>query len=148
MSKKRKKYEWKPVTANNNDFLYSEEDMMLINLIDGGLAESARTTIHCKYVAKKQYINGGWVNIYPTTYLWNRDTDEKLQLEFALDIPVAPKCYFFKQAGDIKTFSLIFPKVPPSWRSFTLVEKTPKECGFVVYDIPRNSSGVYRVDID
>lgn len=143
----KKWHKWKPVSDSEPGFFYSEEEQLLINLIDGGLAESARTILHCKYVSKKEYVNGGWVNIHPTTYLWNRDTDDKLPLEFALYIPVAPRCHFFKKSGEIKNFSLVFPKVPPSWRHFTLVEHTPKECGFVVYDIERNNSGVYKVDI-
>ena len=136
---------WKPVAELGA--YYTEEEQLLINLIDGGLADPARTILYCKYTSKKEYVNGGWVNIYPTTYLWNRETGDKLLMEFALDIPVAPKCHFFNNVGEIKQFTLIFPKVPSSWNSFTLVEHTNKEYGFVVYDIERNNLGVYRVEL-
>lgn len=124
---------------------YSEDDQLMINLIDQGLSETGRTFIHCTFTSQLEYIDGGWLNIFPTTYLVNRETGKKLRMEFALDIPVAPKCHFFKRVNEQIRFTLIFPKLPTDWQTFTLIEESDRENPLVKFDIKRNKFGVYKV---
>ena len=44
-------------------------DISTIQKINESFKEEAQTIVHCNYVSKRKYVNGGWVNIYPTTYL-------------------------------------------------------------------------------
>lgn len=103
------------------------------------------TIVHCKYTSKEIYVNGGWVNIFPTTYLF-RD-GFYLKLEHAENIPVAPEKFFFDKAGLCKAFTLYFPLIPKEWESFDLIEKTNTGEGFIHQNIIRNTSGVYQLSI-
>ena len=107
--------------------------------------ENAQTTVFCNYISKSKYKNGGWVNIYPTTYLV-RD-NESLPLLHALNIPVAPNKHHFQKAGHYKRFVLIFPPVPKSWKSFDFVEACDTNEGFFVENISRNNSGIYEIQL-
>ena len=107
--------------------------------------EEEQTIIHCNYVSKKKYINGGWVNIYPTTYLVSEQ--ESITLLHAENIPLAPQVHVFNKAGELKRFSLIFPAVPKSWTSFDLIEKSNSVNGFKVHNIKRNNAGIYKINI-
>lgn len=108
--------------------------------------EEGMTVVHCSYVSKKKYVNGGWVNIYKTTYLLGPDRAE-LGLVHAENIPLAPGRHMFSKAGELKRFSLYFPLVPKSWDRFDLVERTRTSDGFLVSDIRRNDSGIYEVNL-
>ncbi|MBU3714154.1 MAG: hypothetical protein FGM46_04320 [Ferruginibacter sp.] len=107
--------------------------------------EEGQTTIHCSYVSKPIYVNGGWVNIYPTTYLVANG--QTLQMLHADNVPMAPSMHFFKKAGELKHFSLIFPRIPDDWSSFDFVEVTASPNGFVVRNIQRSASGIYRISL-
>lgn len=107
--------------------------------------ENKFTIVHCTYYAKPKYVNGGWVTIWPTTYLVHPVTNERLQLQHALSVPVAPERHFFKRAGECKKFTLIFPQVPEDWTTFHLKEFCDSGSGFYVFDLPRNEQGIYRV---
>jgi hypothetical protein len=89
-------------------------------------------------------VDGGWLNIFPTTYLINRETGKMLRMEFASDIPVAPKCHFFPKVNEQIRFTLIFPKLPADWQTFTLIEESERENPLVKFDIKRNKFGVTR----
>jgi len=58
--------------------------------------EEAFTIIHCSYWSSFNYINGGWVQMWNTTYLQNKYSDEKLPLLHAIAVPIAPQKHWFK----------------------------------------------------
>jgi len=124
---------------------YSEDEQLMIDLIDQGLSETGRTFIHCTFTSQPEYVDGGWLNIFPTTYLVNRETGKKLQIEFSLDIPVAPKFHLSRRVKEQIRFTLIFPKLPSDWQTFTLIEESERENPLVKFDIKRNKFGVYKV---
>ena len=107
----------------------------------------AQTLIHCSYVSQDKYKNGGWVNIYKSTFLVNPDTKDMLALAQAYNVPVSPARHYFKEAGQLKQFTLLFPQVPKHWRRFHLLEVADKGGGFRVTDITRNDRGVYQVQL-
>jgi hypothetical protein len=122
----------------------SIDEATLIQLSEE-VKEEAQTIVHCSYVSKKKYINGGWVNIYPTTFLVHEN--ESIPLIHAINIPVAPQFHVFKRAGELKQFTLVFPKIPQNWTSFSLIEKCDNHNGFVILNIAKNSSGIYEVSL-
>lgn len=107
----------------------------------------AQTLIHCSYVSQDKYKNGGWVNIFPSTFLVNPDTKDMLALAQAYNVPVSPARHYFKEAGQLKQFTLLFPQVPKHWKRFHLLEVADKGGGFRVTDITRNDRGVYQVQL-
>ncbi len=127
---------------------YSEDDQLMIILIDQGLSETGRTFIHWTFTRQPEYVDGGWLNIFPTTYLVNMETGKKLQMGFSLDIPVAPKFHFSRRVNEQIRFTLIFPKLPADWQTFTLIEKSERENSLVKFDIKRNKFGVYQVVVN
>lgn len=106
------------------------------------------TIIHCQYTSSCKYVDGGWISIWPTTYLVNISENTRLQLLHAINIPLAPQKHYFKRKGQLKTFTLIFPAIPKHWTKFSLNERSGSEDGFNVKNITRNNSGIYRVAIN
>ena len=46
-----------------------------------------QTIIHCRYMSKYEYSDGGWVSLSPSTYLVNAETSERRLMEEAINIP-------------------------------------------------------------
>lgn len=108
----------------------------------------SQTIIHCKIKAFKLFKFGGWVNISPNTYLIHRDSDERLKLLYAENIPYTPYRYFFRTPHDCLYFTLIFQRIPETWTNFCLYEETQLGDGFFVGEVPKNKSGIYRIRIN
>lgn len=107
--------------------------------------EESQTIVHCNYVSPQKYPDGGWVNIFPSTYLSNGK--KMLPMIQALNIPLAPHIHVFKNPGELKRFTLVFPPLPKEWKSFTFLEICLGYDGFKVKDIKRNNSGIYEISI-
>lgn len=142
---------WKPL-SNDDDFFSRErrtngEELTWKELADSHRSEEGQTIIHCHYVSKKKYLNGGWVNIFRTTYLYGPDGQERISLSQALNIPYAPNKHFFKKVGELKCFTLVFPLLPKHWEWFSLREQSDNGDGFVYRKIVRNETSVYVIDI-
>jgi hypothetical protein len=134
-------------TKNNTSKSVSVKiDQLTLQQLKEEFKEEAQTLVHCNYVSKRKYTNGGWVNIYPTTFLVHEN--EVIPMLYAVNIPIAPNIHVFKSAGELKQFTLIFPPIPKEWYSFSLIENCNDHEGFVVINIERNDSGVYEVNID
>jgi hypothetical protein len=142
---------WKPL-SNDDDFFFfqrrfQKDKTSWKELANTLRAEEGQTIIHCRYVSKKKYLKGGWVNIFRTTYLYGPDGQERIFLAQALNIPYAPAKHFFKKVGELKCFTLVFPLLPKHWEWFSLREQPDNGDGFVYRKIMRNESGVYQIDI-
>ena len=133
-----------------NQNLTKQTNLVEINIspldqIYDSLHEEGQTIVHCLYVSKTKYVNGGWVNIHPTTFLVRNE--ETLPLLHAENIPMAPSMHMFKRPGELKNFTLIFPAIPKEWDQFCLIEECSSGGGFVVKNLSRNDSGVYQVSL-
>lgn len=113
---------------------------------DPSILSDAYTIIHCRYRAKEKYVNGGWVNIWSSTFLTNGQ-GESIKMIHAENVPIAPEKHFFTRAGQVLLFTLFYPSLPSSWSHFDLIEKTDTGNGFTVKRITRNKTGVYRVNV-
>lgn len=120
-------------------------DDATIKKLKESVREESQTIVHCNYVSKRKYINGGWVNIYPTTFLQSNKNSDVLKMQHAENIPMSPDVHVFSKVGELKSFVLYFPAIPKDWDEFSLVEKTTTAEGFVVRNIKRNNIGVYEI---
>jgi hypothetical protein len=120
-------------------------DNATLDQLNKEFKQEAQTLVHCNYVSKRKYTNGGWVNIYPTTYLVH--DNEVIPMHHAINIPIAPNSYVFEKSGQLKRFTLIFPPIPKEWDSFSLIETCNDHKGFEVIGIKRNNSGVYEIEL-
>lgn len=127
----------------NNDRV--KIDNSILDSYYGVLDIESQTVVHCKITAYEMIQHGGWANISPNTYLINQLSNDRLKLIYSENIPYTPHRYFFKNQKDCLYFTLIFPKIPNSWTSFSLYEETSLGCGFFMGEIPKNKSGVYRI---
>jgi len=109
--------------------------------------EDGFTYLHCIYNATSKYINGGWVNMHKTSYLESDKSKVRLQMLNAIGVPLAPNKHHFNRVGEYLKFTLIFPAIPKDWKIFDLIEDCSGSNGFYIKNIPRNSTGVYKVII-
>ena len=128
--------------------------------------EEGFTYLHCTYVTSPRYTSGWWVNICENCVLTNGK--EEIKMLNAMSIPLSPKKHFFKKLGNSLQFTLIFPAVPKSWDTFDFIEYTKdtravegkidleagiitqkivESKGLYINNITRNSTGVYKVNI-
>lgn len=122
-------------------------DAATLSKLNNEINEESCTIVHCTYIASDKYVNGGWVNIFPTTILEPNDNSfQQLPLLHAINIPVAPKKHYFKNKGDVLRFTLYFPAIPANWKTFSLIEIIDSGgIGLSASAILRNNTGVYNV---
>jgi hypothetical protein len=108
-----------------------------------GLEESGQTTLHCRYISSSKYVNGGWVNIFPETYLIGSD-GTSIQMTHAINIPIGPQRHHFKHQGEEKRFTLLFPPIPDNWTHFRVQECVQQSIGLSSRDIPCSGTGTYH----
>jgi hypothetical protein len=123
-------------------------DSSILASYEAGLSTESQTIIHCKIKAYEIFQQGGWANISPNTYLLNRESNERLKLIYTENIPLAPHRHFFRHPKDCLHFTLLFKKIPETWKTFCLYEETALGDGFFVSEIAKNKSGVYRISIN
>jgi hypothetical protein len=123
--------------------------------------EEQYTILHCEtHQGRIQtdfgLMNFQWVTVTKTTSLVHRKTNERLALFHAINIPVDPEKYWFKYPGERLPFTLIYPKIPEDWSSFDFVgdpdavTEVPAGhivSGWLVKNIKRNKSGIYRIKL-
>jgi hypothetical protein len=144
-STKRKDMKWYPLGQPEEKPL--ENEMLWTSLACKAQEVDGQTFLHCRYVSKPKYLNGGWINIYESTYLVNADTRDMLPMVQAYNVPIGPAKHHFKEPGQLKQFTLLFPKVPKHWKRFHLLEMVKGADGFKVMDIVRNDTGVYHIQL-
>ena len=81
------------------------------------------TRIDLIHYADPMYISGGWVQIYPETYIQPNGTPVKLKLLNVINIPIAPTKHYYKHGNDRVAFSLFFPPVPKGVEYIDLIER-------------------------
>ncbi len=98
--------------------------------------------VHCLLYSTVK--TGTLVRIWPTTYLFDKDSPHRSELVTAENI-----CYYptWQQVapGKVAHFTLIFSALPRACSSFDLVEVIPQLNGFNAPNIQRNDTDVYYV---
>ena len=62
------------------------------------------------YTASNNYINGGWVQISPFTYVRCSSTGSRYQMINAVNIPLSPLKHYFRHQGEQLAYSLFFER--------------------------------------
>ena len=137
---------WKKAEEQDNSTLQERIPWELLSDISEIEEDEGQTILHCRYISKHYFVKGGWVRIHKATYLENAYTEEQLILSHALGIPVAPDRHFFTRCGELLLFTLIFPRMPKSWKRFHLVEVGGPR-SFSVSDFERYEAGVYQLEV-
>ena len=99
------------------------------------------TRIDFGHQTDSYYTRGGWVNIYPETFIRIHRAEEKLGMIRAENIPVNPQKHHYKSTVDSLHFSLYFPPLPDRSLTFDLIEEEPvTPTSFNFYNIRINAS--------
>jgi len=69
-----------------------------------------------------KYNSDWWVNIHKEIYITPVNTNIKLSLLEVINIPLAPKVYFFKNRYELIAFTLVFPALPKDITTFDIIE--------------------------
>ena len=111
------------------------------NSVKPKIEEESQVIVHCSIPCEF----GMGVRIWKTTFLIT-DDGQKIPLVYWEGITLAPQWTRIFHNG-VYNFTLIFKGLPKGCKLFTLKEEIPEPGGFIVADIPRNKTDVYRVTI-
>jgi hypothetical protein len=81
------------------------------------------TRIDFVYIAKREFSNGGWVQIERNSFIRPSGSDTKYSLLKAINITYAPNKHFFKCAGQVLRYTLLFPALPKGTKEIDIVER-------------------------
>lgn len=113
-------------------------DVQLTPVVDG------QVTVHCVYHAGDE---GELIRIWKSTFLRGVGSSAQSTLVHAEGITYYPH-WLALQPGKTHVFTLIFTPLPKDVLVFDLVEDIPQSGGFIVRNIQRNSTDVYRVHLN
>jgi hypothetical protein len=89
------------------------------------------------YYATNKYVNGGWVQIHPSTFIRPVGSQTQYRMIGTVNIPKNPVKHYFKSQRDMLFYSLLFPPVPKDVTHIDIIEK---ECNggtwFNFYNVP------------
>ena len=100
--------------------------------------------VHCRFFAELFYYPK--IRIWPTTYLIPKGSEEKSKLLNAINISFYPEWKKINP-GKWHEFTLVFEGLPKDCSSFDLIEKISAPGAFVFFNIKRNESDIYRIEL-
>lgn len=101
--------------------------------------------VHCRF--NTGFDLGPRIRIWPTTFLIPKDSGERVKLLNAINISFYPEWKNINP-GKWHEFTLIFAGLPKDCTSFDLLEIIPEPGAFALYNIPRNESDIYRIELN
>lgn len=105
-----------------------------------------QTIIHCIAKEGSQFFKRQSLNIFPKTYLINREKiPGVIPIDQVMDIPVFPKRFPKKRGITNLRFTLIFGAIPSHWRWFSLIEERADKNGIEIARINKNQTGTYTI---
>ncbi|KIA88464.1 hypothetical protein [Kaistella jeonii] len=106
--------------------------------------EEKQVIVHCCFPAT--FFEGSLIRIWKSTYLIDDSLDHKSSLIHHENISLFP---YWTEVPPFKDFwfTLIFSGLPKECKTFDLQEVIPEEGGFLVKNIKRNGTDVYRVKL-
>jgi hypothetical protein len=132
------------ITKKKDNQLYDMIQYLQINIeyhpkedhcINGIEITDDYTRIDFYYRSYEKYINGGWINIEPTSYIQPVGSDTKLKLTGVRNIPIAPVKHWFRRCGENFYYSLFFPAIPKSTTAINIVEMEKPGTYFNFYNV-------------
>ena len=88
------------------------------------------TRIDFAYNTDSEYINGGWVQMHYSCFIRPVNSDLKLSLIKAVNIPLAPKKHFFKTTKDCLYYTLYFPTLPINTNAIDIIEMETNDSNY------------------
>ena len=88
------------------------------------------TRIDFAYNTDSKYINGGWVQMHYSCFIRPVNSDLKLSLIKAVNIPLAPKKHFFKTTKDCLYYTLYFPTLPINTNAIDIIEMETNDSNY------------------
>lgn len=118
-----------------------EIDEKLIVDAEEQMSVESQVIVHCTVQIG---IFGGRIRIWPSTYLFDLDSDHRSALVHAEGVSMYPTWTDLWPFQSIE-FTLIFEGLPKTCVSFDLKEVIPQAGGMHIKGIPRNTTDVYKV---
>ena len=112
--------------------------------IDPEILEDSYVYVHCEFPIPSP---GFLIRIWKTTVLQDCHSSARSSLIHAENISYAPQWTQVPDRGTY-TFLLIFSSLPKSCTLFDLIEDIPQPGGFLVKNIARNKTDVYRITLN
>jgi hypothetical protein len=112
--------------------------------INPDILEDSYVYVHCSFPIPAPNM---LLRIWKTTVLKDCHSSAQSELIHAENISYAPQWTMVPDKG-IYSFLLIFSSLSKSCTQFDLVEEIPQPGGFLVKNITRNKTDVYRISIE
>jgi len=112
--------------------------------IDPDLLDDAYVYVHCSFPVPSPDM---LIRIWKTTFLRDCHSPGQSQLIHAENISYAPEWTAIPAKGTY-SFLLIFSALPKSCLLFDLIEDIAQPGGFLVKNIKRNKTDVYRITLE
>lgn len=95
----------------------------------------AYTRIDFWYKAPDYYVNGGWIQIDPLSYIRPSGSNMRYSLFKAVNIPLAPQKFHFKRCGQLLSYTLYFPALPKDTKTIDIIEREAPGTYFNFYSV-------------
>lgn len=137
------------ISVPQNSHTLTPEKRILVGVdalasIDPEILEESYVYVHCSFPIPSPNM---LIRIWKTTFLRDCHSSGKSELIHAENISYAPEWTMTPPKGTY-SFLLIFSALPKSCTLFDLVEDIPQPGGFLVRNIQRNKTDVYRIALE
>lgn len=95
----------------------------------------AYTRIDFYYKSPDYYVNGGWIQMHPLSFIRPAGSDTRYSLFKAVNIPLAPDKLYFKHCGQHHSYTLYFPALPKDTKAIDIIEREAPGTFFNFYNI-------------
>jgi hypothetical protein len=120
-----------------------EVDVEVLTSTSPSTLEDSFVYVHCHYQNSGQDM---LIRIWSTTFLIDKGTSSRSKLLHAENITFAPVWTQIPN-GAPYSFLLIFEGLPKACKQFDLIEEISQPGGFEVFNISRNETDVYHINI-
>lgn len=117
--KKKEFVSSKGYIISNPKFMGKEDNLKLLRVVITPL----ETKVDFGYQATNYYKRGGWIKINQLTFIRTDNSNEKLFLTNATNIPYGPERLNFNSTIEFRYFSLHFPPLNENVNYFDLIEE-------------------------
>ena len=116
----------------------------LLESLQTKIEEEKQVIVHCCFPTTMSF--GNLIRIWSSTFLIDEKCNHKSSLIHHENISLFP---YWTEVAPFEDywFTLIFSGLPKDCVTFDLKEEIPEDGGFLVKNIKRNSSDIYRVKI-
>ncbi len=106
------------------------------------------TRIDFIYEAPSKYVNGGWIQMEPTTFLRPAGSSTMYKMIQAVNISLTPLKTHFKKSGQIHLYTLLFPPLPSDVKVIDIIEKEGIGTYFNFYQVQlvKNDTTIIHVN--